>query len=132
MDKMGSFVPFTFTRVSRNTTSIDRKTWGQNYGSFAPATNNWNYNSWDRGTRTLDTVVNEKWVANSDWVDSATSDYLMELFQSPEVYWIKDNGTTVAINITTTGVERKQTINDQIINYTIEFETSVKNSSQRG
>lgn len=132
MDKLGSFIPFTFNKVNRENRSMSRKTWGSNYGQYAPASNNWNYKSWDRGTRTLDTVVNEKVIVNSDWVNQITSDYLMELFESPEVYWVKEDGTTIAINITTTTFERKQTINDQIINYTLEFELAVRSNTQRG
>ena len=68
----------------------------------------------------------------SDWVNQSTSDYLMELFESPEVYWIKEDGTTIAIDITNTTVERKQVINDQVINYTLEFVVAQKDMKQKG
>lgn len=132
MDKMGSFIPFTFNMVNRNNKTINRTDYQQHYGSYAPATNNWNYNTYDRGRKTLDIVVIETYTINSNWVNQETSNYLMELFESPEVYWKKEDGTIVAINVTSTDTERKQTINDQVINYTLTFELSNKNMTQRG
>lgn len=132
MDKLGSFVPYTFNYANRHTKQMMRTDYQQKYGNYAPASQAWEYNTWDRGRKRLDLVVNEVYTITSDWVNQNTSDYLMELFESPEVYWIKENGTTVAINITDTSVERKQTINDQIINYTLTFELSNKSNTQRG
>jgi len=131
MDKMGSFVPYTFNKVSRETRNISRSNYQENYGRYAPATQNWGYNSWDRGKKSLDTVVTEQYTLNSDWIDQKTSDYLMELFESPEAYWVDTNDNIVAINITVQSVERKKVINEQLINYVLTFELSNKNMSQR-
>jgi len=132
MDKMGSFIPYTFNLVNRETRNISRTDYQQFYGSYAPATQNWKYNTWDRGRKSLDTVVTQQFTLNSDWVNQSTSDYLMELFESPEAYWTKPDGTILAVNITVQSIERKQVINDQLINYVLTFELSQKSSSQRG
>jgi hypothetical protein len=132
LDKLGSFIPFTFELVNKHNLNITRADYQQHYGQYAPASNNWKYNTWDRGKKSLDTQVVESYTINSNWVNQSTSDYLMELFTSPEVYWIKENGITIAISITSNQTERKQTINDQIINYQITFEVSNKNNQQRG
>jgi hypothetical protein len=132
MDKKGSFIPFVFDRVNKENRNISRTNYQQKYGSYAPATQNWGYNSYDRGKKSLDTVVTENYTVHSNWVDQTTSNFLMELYESPQVYWINEDGLTQAINITSTTTERKQTINDQIINYTLTFELSNKNQSQRG
>lgn len=141
MDKMGSFIPFNFNLVSRQNKNINKTDYQQFYGSYAPASQNWTYNSWDRGRKSLDTVTTDIWTLNSDWVNGDTSDYLMELFESPEVYLVtlnpitEEEGATYtvqAINVTVQNIERKQIINDQIINYTLTFELSNKSSSQRG
>lgn len=131
LDKLGSFIPYTFKLVSRNIKDITRTDYQQVFGRYAPATNNWNYKTYDRGRKTLDIMVEEEWEINSDWVDQTTSDFLMTLFESPEVYWFK-NGVAIAINFTDTTIERKQTINDQIINYTATFVVSMKDNKQRG
>jgi hypothetical protein len=132
MDKLGSFIPYTFNKVNRNSKSISRTDYQQVYGQYAPASQNWGYNTWDRGKKNLDTVVTEMYSVNSDWVNQTTSNFLMELFESPQVYWINEDGLTQAINITDTATERKQTINDQIINYTLTFMLANKSQSQRG
>ena len=132
LDKLGSFIPFTFELVNKNNISITRADYQQHYGQYAPASQAWKYNTWDRGKKSLDTQVVESYTITSNWVNQATSNYLMELFTSPEVYWIREDGVTLAISITTNQTERKQTINDQVINYQLTFELSNKNNQQRG
>jgi hypothetical protein len=132
MDKLGSMVPFIFNYASRETKQIARANYQQHYGQYAPSSQNWTYNTFDRGKKSLDTVVNEVWTVTSDWINQSQSDYLMTLMESPEVYWIKEDGTAIAVSLTVAGTERKQTINDQIINYTITFELSSKSYKQRG
>lgn len=132
MDKLGSFVSFIFNLVSRETRNISRVDYGQIYGNYAPASQAWNYNTWDRGKKNLDTITTQQYKITSDWVNQSQSDYLMELFESPEVYWINEDGVCVAVNITSNQVEKKKIINDQLINYDLTFELSNKNNNQRG
>lgn len=131
MDKLGSFIPFNFNLVSRNNKNITRTNYGQNYMGYGNSVNNWNYKTYDRGTRTLDILVNEEFTINSNWLDQSTSDFIMELFESPEVYWKKSVDVYVAINIMDIRVEKKKIVNDQLINYTVMFELSVKNNKQK-
>jgi hypothetical protein len=130
LDKLGSFIPYTFTMLNRETKRIERTNYQQSYGRYAPAEQDWTYRSFDRGKKSLDTVVTEQFTINSNWVDNKTSEFLMTLFESPEVYWIRD-GVAFAINLTVSTVEKKKTINDGVINYTLTFELSNKNGSQR-
>lgn len=132
MDKMGSFIPYTFNKVNRENRNISRTEYQQHYGTYAPAAQNWTYKTWDRGKKSLDTIVVEQYTLNSDWVNQSTSDYLMELFESPEVYLVKPDGVIIAINLTVQSIERKQVINEQLINYQLTFELSNKNMQQRG
>lgn len=131
MDKMGSFLPYTFDKVNRQTKRINRSDYQQFYGTYAPSSNGFVYNTWDRGKKSLDIVVVDEYTLNSDWVDQKTSDYLMELFTSPEVYLIDEDGLILAINLTVANIERKQIINEQLINYTLTFELSNKNMTQK-
>ena len=132
MDKLGSFVSFIFNLVSRETRNISRTDYGQIYGNYAPAAQAWNYNTWDRGKKNLDTIITQQFKITSDWINQSQSDYLMELFESPEVYWINEEGITLAINITNNQVEKKKIINEQLINYDLTFELSNKSNNQRG
>ena len=130
LDKLGSFIPYTFTMLNRERKRIERTNYQQFYGRYAPAEQDWTYRSFDRGKKSLDTVVTEQFTINSNWVDNKTSEFLMTLFESPEVYFIRD-GVAFAINLTVSTVEKKKTINDGVINYTLTFELSNKNNSQR-
>ena len=134
-DQKGSYIPFSFDLVSRHTKDIERTTYSKEralesvYGN--PVTR---YTSYKRGKTTIDTKVTDRYTITSNWVNQTTSDYLMELFESPDVFWYqKDsvNYTLHPITITDTSVERKKTINDLIINYTLSFEMSVKNPKIR-
>jgi len=132
VDKLGSIIPFIFNMVNRETRNINRTAYAQHYGQYAPSSQSWQYNTWDRGKKTLDTQITQNWTINSDWVSQSESDFLMTLFESPDVWWLQPDGTALAISITSQSVERKQTINDLVINYVLTFELSQKNNSQKG
>jgi hypothetical protein len=132
LDALGSYIPYGFKMKKRENLQMSRQSWGQHYGRYPKSSNYWQYNSFDRGKTTLDTVVTEIWQLTTDWLSNTDSEFMVKLLQSPDVYYIDEVGTTLAVNITNTEVERKKTLNDQIINYTITVELSQKNSSQRG
>jgi hypothetical protein len=135
LDKLGSFIPYTFTRVNRETKTIGRTEWGRDFGRYPSSVGNWNNKSWGRGMSTLDTDVQENFVLNSNWISEADGNYLVELMQSPEAYVVKEEAGCrhiMAINLTLQNVERKQRLNDTIINYTLTYKLSVKNDTQRG
>lgn len=135
-DRFGSFVPFIFNRVHRKYNSVERTTTTENYGSFNSTSNSWSYKSYDRGLKNLSTSVTERYRVTSDWVTTETADFLQELISSPNVYWVDTDRSTdrnvLAINILDTQYERKQTINDQVINVTVEFELASKNRTFKG
>lgn len=129
LDKLGSFVPFTFNMVNIHSKTISRTTYQRDYMPYAQRASG-RYDSWDRGITNLNTVVTDTYTVNSNWITQNEADYLMQLLESPQVYWVKTDGTTVAINITDTTITRPQSINTQVINITLSFEESVKNNSQ--
>jgi hypothetical protein len=131
LDKMGSFIPYTFDLVHNHMKEVNRTEYKQTYGSYAPASQNWGYNSWDRGTHTLQTQTTHMYTIHTDWLDQKTSDYLSVLFESPVVYWY-DEGKWRAINIKINDSIVPQVINQQIIKQSLTFGISQKDSSQRG
>ena len=132
MDKLGSFIPFHFDLVNRNTKQVKRTNYQTDYGKYASASNSWNYKDWDRGTRVLDTEVTDTFTITSNWVSQDVGDLMLTVVDSPEVYWVQSDGTTVAISLTVNNIERKQVINDQLINYTFSFNLANKNKKQLG
>lgn len=132
LDALGSFIPYGFKLKKREMVQMARTSWGQHYGRYPGQGSNWTYKTWDRGKTTLDTQVTEMWQVTTDFMTQSNGDFMVKLLQSPEVYYLDESGVTQAVNITSTEVERKKVINDQLINWTITFELSQKNSTQRG
>lgn len=130
LDKLGSFIPFTFDLVSRKNTNIRRVRHRNSYSIYPNSTND--YSNDFRGAIDITNTLTDTYIVTSNWVNQETSNFLMNnLFESPEVYWIKDNGETVGVNITDKSKEVKQVINDQIINYEFEFQTSVMRRNRK-
>lgn len=132
LDKFGSLLNINFNKVSKNTVRMSKTNYKQNHGSYNVASNTWGYNSFDRGTTNLDNEITERFKLNSDWVSEFQGDLISQMLQSPEVYHLDEAGQLIAINITTSSYEKKKTINEMIFRYTIDFETSFRNSIQRG
>lgn len=132
LDALGSFIPYGFKLKKREMVQMNRVHWGQHYGRYASSTNNFKYNTWDRGKTTLDTQLTEMWQLTTDWLNQSQSDYMVKLLASPEVYYIDESGVAIAVSISNNETERKKVINDQVINYTFNIELSQKNSTQRG
>jgi len=132
MDRLGSYIPLTFDRVSKKTISNKRSFYKQNYGSYDSLSNNYGYTSYDKGTTVSDLESTESITCSSDWLSDDQSRMVVEMLSSPNVYIKDSNGDFVAIVITTNSFEEKKRINDKLINYTITFEYSNNNGSQRG
>ena len=132
MDKLGSYLPLTFNRVSRQKNNLNKSNYSQNYGTYDPIANAWGYTTYDRGITTYDMVTTESITCTSDWLTETMGSMVIDMLQSPNVYIQDENGDYIAINITTTSYEVKKQQNDKLINYTITFEYANKNKSQRG
>lgn len=132
MDKMGSYLPLTFNKVSRKNNTLTKSNYSQNYGTYDSVSNIWGYTTYDRGTTTYDIVKTETVTCTSDWLNDTHNQMVLSMLESPNVYIQDENGDYIAVNITTTTYETKKKQNDKLINYTISFEYSNKNKSQRG
>lgn len=136
-DQKGSYVPFTFDLVNRNNFNISKSTYKQDrdfmYSADTKQTNR--LASFKRGKTTFSVRVDESYIITSKWLNQASSDLLIDLFKSPDVYWFKSPtgspsyGELVPINILDSQVERKQTINDLLVNYTLTFELANRNQN---
>jgi len=131
LDRLGSFIPFNFNKVSRSNLESNRSNFSKNYGEYNSTENTWGYNSYDRGTTNYDIVTTKKVTCTSDWLDSEQNDLIQILMTSPDVYYLDSDGDMVAVHITTTSYEEKKKVNDKLINYTITFEYSQNNRNQR-
>lgn len=132
MDKLGSYLPITFNKVSKTNVTNTRSNYRQNYGSYDATSNVWGYTTYDRGNTTYDLVSNEKVTCTSDWMNEDEVAMVTSMLNSPIVYIQDANGNYIAITITTNSYEVKKTVNDKLINYTLSFEYANTNTNQRG
>ena len=132
MDKLGSYLPITFNKVSKNNITNTRSNYRQNYGNYDATANAWGYTTYDRGNITYDLVSKEVVTCTSDWMNEDGVAMVTSMLNSPIVYIQDENGDYVAVNITTNSYEIKKTVNDKLINYTISFEYASTNTNQRG
>jgi len=132
MDKLGSYLPLTFNKVSRQKNSVKRSNYSQNYGTYDSVSDAWGYTTYDRGMTNYDKVITETVTCTSDWLTETMASMVLDMLESPNVYIQNEDGDYIAINITTNTYEIKKRQNDKLINYTISFEYAIKNKSQRG
>ena len=132
MDKLGSYLPITFNKVSKTNVTNKRSSYRQNYGSYDATSNVWGYTTYDRGNTTYDLVSSEKITCTSDWMNEDEVSMVTSMLNSPIVYIQDANGNYIAITITTNSYEVKKTVNDKLINYTLTFEYANTNTNQRG
>ena len=132
MDKLGSYLPLTFNRVSRQKNNVKRSNYSQNYGTYDSVADAWGYTTYDRGGTNYDMVITEGITCTSDWLTETMAGMVLDMLESPNVYIQNEDGDYIAINITTNSYEIKKRQNDKLINYTLTFEYANKNKSQRG
>lgn len=132
LDRLGSLLSVTFNKVSRKNVTITKTNYRQNYGKYDSVNNTWGYNDYDRGKKRLDTIVRDRITVTSDWVNEEVGSLIAEMIESSEVYHLDENGNFLAVDILITSYEELKRINDKLINYTIDFEYSFINASQRG
>ena len=129
-DSLGSMIPVTFNLMSSKSVSVNKTSYKKNTGSYDPITNTYGYNTYDRGKTRLNTELSEIITVNSDWVSEAQSDIINQIYSSPEVFHINQDGQMFAIDVLNTNFIPKTRLNDKLINFEVKFEYSFKNPQQ--
>lgn len=132
LDRLGSYIPLNFDRVSKTNVTNERSNYKQNYGNYDSVANTWGYTSYARGTTTYDISSKKSITCISDWLTDEQVQLVQILLNSPEVYYIDEAGVYRAITITTNSYEEKKRVSDKLLNYTITFEYSNNDGNQRG
>jgi hypothetical protein len=99
--------------------------------SFSTTAEDYSKSIVDYSTLTYDTyghqkqkyMVNgsESMIINTDFIDEGHNAVFEELMLS-EYVWLDENGTVLPVNITTDSLEKKTSVNDGLIQYSIEVE----------
>ncbi len=132
LNKMGGFDSFTFNRVSRPLSTIERQSYKKNLGTLTPITGAFGYAKSDRQDTVFDTNIKDNITINSDWITETESAWLEELVTSPVVFLDDATHGLVAINITDTGYETRKSVNDKVFNLVVNFQYTYNRKRQRG
>mgnify|MGYP003645110036 CR=1 FL=1 len=131
LNRGGSFSTFNFELGSRKKFKVNRKNYRKNYGVYTDASTSFGWNSFDRGLKSLSTSEIETYTITSDYITEVEGNKIIDLIRSPEVYQLDNNGILRAIDIQTKSVQLKTRVQDNLINYSIDFNYSTQNTTQR-
>jgi hypothetical protein len=112
LNKLGGVDYWTFNLVSKYQSRINRKT--------IQKVLQYNYKLGDRGRQVIDQEIREEWTINTDYLNDNEALFIKELVESPEVYYL-DGIKLLPIIITSDTYDFKSTLNDILIQYTINF-----------
>ena len=83
-NSLGGWDYFTFTKVSRARTSIERENFKRSRGTISPTS--YKELPTDRGYQSLNIKLLDTYTIISDWVGDGTAKWMQDLFTSDEVY----------------------------------------------
>ncbi len=86
INNYGVFDYFNFTLATNETVALDRGLYKQNFVDYSTTTNAVPYNRERRGTNSYYTNISENFQVYSDWLTQEQSDWLGQLFYSPNVF----------------------------------------------
>lgn len=117
-DSMGSLVPIPFYKLSREFVESDKKYFNTDKVEGMISKGDIVYNSRSK----------VKYILNTDWVQEHSSKLITDLIKSSEIYLHNHKSEELfRVNVTSTQVEEKKMINDKLIQFTIEVESSNTN-----
>ena len=103
----------------RSENEVDRSLYNRTFVRYEDSIGS--YDISNRGTTQYRTEYNKRYIITTDLIDKQTSQWLTELFKSPEVF-IQQNGNFVPINITNTNIRwNMNTAREKLFQYDIEF-----------
>lgn len=120
-NRFGQFDYFNFDMVNKQSFNTTNRGYQPQLGTWTGTS--LQYNSADSSN--LNYIVDSKQsiVVNTDWVPEAYNDIFKQMLVSEEIYWIKDESSTVLtpITIATDSIVFKTGVVDKVIQYSFEF-----------
>lgn len=133
-NKLGAFDSFNFTKASKKTTDIKRKTYKKTGRNATAGSVDYSHN--DATNVTYFTQSNDTIKLNSDWLTEAEHVWLLELLTSNEIYWESTDKKGDVIYLPVKEIKQKsyqeKTDNiDKLYNLSIDIVMSADNYRQR-
>ena len=117
VNKFGAFQEFYFTKKHSRGISVSSEKFDNSIRSGMT------YSVHDHKTNVYNKTGKERFTVNTDFLDDSQFEALKELLLS-ELTWVQIGTAVIPIVITTETLQKQTRINDSLVRYTIEFETS--------
>lgn len=131
VNKFGVYDYYTATLTRTETESYNQDTYEQSFIDYSTTNGLIPFNESRRGTTIYNKQTNPTFTAQTDWLTTEEVDWLIELFQSPEVY-IQEGEQFLPIVITNTTAGKKTNPRGQkLFTYTIEYKLANPRRARR-
>lgn len=135
LNRGGSFSNFNFELASSKVNRVRKKEYSKGYGSYTYSEvdniNEFSWNSQDRGVTTYATSESETITVTSDYMTETEGNKFWDLVRSPEVYHLSNTGVLRSVSLAASSAKMKTRLIDKLINHTLSFNYSTKNTTQR-
>jgi hypothetical protein len=140
LNKRGGFDKYSFRLKSTTKLDIEKKEWSRFVSRLQPD-NTWGYEIGDRGRTNYYSKSLYSYTALSTWQTQQEHNWLTEIFDSVEVYYILSNQnggvvTPVYVPIIVLNqsidIKSKRGLTDKLLSYTIEFTMAYDINNQNG
>jgi len=118
-NRFGQFDYFDFPKVNRQSFKTKSKDYRPQIGSWNAETLTTSTNETTIQKYIIDT--DETILVNTDWLTEDYNDIFKELMVSPEIYWQYNYPAVKPLSITTSDIQFKTVVNDQLIQYSFTF-----------
>ena len=95
----------------------------ENYKANTLTSNN-TYNTYNHTKRDFNIEANESVSLSSGFVNESYNEVFKQMMLSEKVWITSDNNQVLPINIKTSNITYKTSVNDRLVEYTIEFDNS--------
>ena len=128
-NNLGGFDNFTFYLGDESTTEIERKEMKVNVDTVVGTDIVYSMNEREKVTYYTKTTPSLKLM--SDWISEAESNWLLEMFSSPEIYLQSGNELIAVAKIKATNYVKKKVVRDKLFKIDVELELGYDNYRQR-
>ena len=131
INKVGTWDYYTANLTKTENQTYRQDTFEQEFVNYSTTDGNVTFDKGRRGTTIYNKAIQKNFGAQTDWLTTEESEWLLELFQSPSVY-VQYDGGFVPIIITNQAAEKKTNPRGQkLFTYRINYQYANKPKSRR-
>ena len=131
INKVGTWDYYTAALTKTEVQTYNQDTFEQEFVNYSTTDGTVPFDKGRRGTTIYNKAIQKNFGAQTDWLTTEESDWLLELFQSPSVY-VQYEGGFVPVIITNTTAERKTNPRGQkLFTHRINYQYANKPKSRR-